>query len=66
MTELPVTRGAGWSGTRGVEAFLRRGREGLILGADSAAAGPGLHAQVLQGNRRNQEIRKVFGKEWSV
>ena len=66
MTELPVTRGAGWSGTHGVEAFLRRRREGLRLGGESTAAESGLHAQVCQGHRRNPEIRKVFGKEWSA
>lgn len=61
MTELPVTRGAGWSGTRGV--WCRRA--GLMLGGGSTAVEPGLHAQVCQGNRRNPEMRKVFGKERS-
>ena len=61
MTEIPVTGGAGWSGSHGVDTFL-----GRRLGVESAAAEPGLHAQVDQRNRRNPEIRKVFGKERSV
>ena len=54
MTELPVTGGAGWSGSHGVDKFLWR------------RLGAGLHAQVDQRNRRNPEIRKVFGKERSA